>query len=191
MSISYDKDKPQDPRFFLLFGSEGAWQEVTLTSYVSAKQANGLGDTGAQEDFTLDTLRGTVTTDGSRPADIKPVVKPMVRRSSDRPDASVRLIFPEGSYSVASVGQDSGEDFGPVTVILSLEQYKRFLRAQAPVNLDGLAEGLNKRAAKAGSVKGTILGTVAEVFAQVAQDMRDDKPTKRPTLQELKDALRG
>lgn len=192
MSIDYSKasERPEE-RYFLLFGAEGPWQEVTFTTYVSAKQVNGLGETGANEDFSVEGLSGQVTTDGSRPKDSKPPVHPMVRPSSDCEDSSIRLIFPEGSYSIVSAGQDAGEDFGTVTLILSPEQYQRFLKAQAPVTLDRSARSLRKKAEGSGQIKSVVLETVADVFGQVAEDMRSGKKSQRPTLQDLKDALKG
>lgn len=194
MSISYDKaDQKPESRYFLLFGEEGVWQEVTAESYVAAEAANGLGSNPVA-DFTADTMRGTVTTDGSRPKDVKKayVAEPMVRRASEKSDASYRLIFPEGSYSVLSVGQDSGPDFGPVTVILSPEQYHRFTKAQVPHAVEKIAGDLEEKAKGAHPLKEVLLGGLAEGLRKAAQDLRDGTPAKkRPSIQDLRDLLKG
>lgn len=195
MSIDYSKAEDIQPRYFLLFGTEGVWQEVTEKSYVAAEKSQGLGSSPVA-DFTSETLRGTVTHDGSRPKDVEAekVVEPMVRRASEDKDASYRLIFPEGSYSTANVGQDSGPDFGMVTLILSPEQYKRFCKAQTPINLDALAARLEKLAEGANPLKETVLEGIASGLHQAADEMREGKAPKkpqRPSLQDLRDLLKG
>lgn len=193
MTVDYSKAEAE-ARYFLLFGAEGAWQEVSEDSYVAAEQSQGFGSKPTS-DFSSEKMRGVVTRDGSRPKDIKAekVVEPMVRRTSDKDDSSIRLIFPEGSYSVASVGQDSGPDFGMVTIILTPEQYDRLAKAQSPIGIDRFATRLEEKGAKSGGLKDVVLGGVALGLHQIAADMRDGTPTprKRPSIQDLKDLLKG
>lgn len=198
MTVDYNKDQATlEPRYFLLFGKEGTWQEVSAASYRAAQVANEIKDI-APKDFQADTLRGTVTEDGSRPKDVKAevVVEPMIRRSSDDEDASYRLIFPEGSYRVASMIRDDmvrgdEENFGTVTVILTPKQYQRFAKAQVPHAADKIAADLEARAEGANPIKGILLGGLAEGLRQIAADMRADKPSTRPSIKDLKDLLKG
>jgi hypothetical protein len=190
MSIDYGKTAPEK-RFFLLFGEEGAWQEVSMNTYLSAQIANGIKGITPMDHFEVENLQGTVTEDGSRPKDVKkPVVaEPMVRRTSVEPDASYRLIFPTGSYGNASIDDDTGT----ATIILSPTQYEALSKAQGPVLLDRWAQRLDGQTKDAGPVKEALIGGLADTLRSVATDMRDGKPTKpkRPTIQDLKDLLKG
>jgi hypothetical protein len=189
VSIDYGKADSEN-RYFLLFGEEGKWQEISLNAYQAAMAANGIKGITPQ-DFKLSTLRGVVTTDGSRPVDVKkPVVaEPMVRRTSVEPNASYRLVFPAGAYSNASIDDDTGT----ATVILSPAQYEALSKAQGPVLLDRWAQRLDGQITHVGPVKEALLGGLADTLRSVASDMRDGKSTKpkRPTIQDLKDLLKG
>lgn len=190
MSIDYGKTAPEK-RFFLLFGEEGAWQEISMNAYLQAQAANGIKAGTPMDHFKVDNLQGTVTEDGSRPKDVKKqvVVEPMIRRTSVDPDASYRLVFPAETYVNASVDHDTGT----TTVILTPDQYERFLKVQRPIAVDRLASTLETKAAKDSGLKGAVLGGIADGLRGIATEMRDGKPTKskRPTVQDLKDLLKG
>ena len=189
MSIDYGKTAPE-ARYFLLFGQEGAWQEVLKDSYVAAQVANGVKGITPVE-FQVGTMRGTVTTDGSRPKDAtkKIVAQPMIRRTSEALDASYRLIFPSGSFNVASMDEDADS----VTVVLTPAQYEAFCKVQGPVLLDRWAASVEKSAKEAGPLKSIFMEGVSETLRSVASEMRDDKPArvKSPRLQDLKDIFKS
>lgn len=181
MSVDYSK---AEERFFLLFGTEGSWQEVGRPAYVAAKTSTG-GDSSVQ-DFKTPNMRGTVTTDGSRPKDVKETVKPTVAATSSHSESSIRMVFPEGACTIASIDATPGE----VVLILSREQYKNLTRAQLPLSLETISAQADAQAEKGGPIKGVVFGAVAEVLRDVAKDMASGTPAKKPSLQDLRDLLR-
>ncbi len=188
MSIDYGKTAPE-PRFFLLFGEEGPWSEVTKNAYLAAQAANGIKAATPMDHFDVGTLQGTLTEDGSRPKDVKKVVvaNPMIRRASEAPDASYRLIFPEGSYHAASTDEDDRR----VTVVLTPEQYAGLCKAQGPILLDRWATNLEQQDTSGSRIKGAALGALIDMLRSVAADMRADRPTKAPGLKGLKDIFKS